>query len=51
MHPGPGFRIRYQNDPADPDLVAGLGEFDTPDISDLMNRLYTMVSEIRKFHR
>jgi RraA family protein len=27
--------------------VAGLGRFETPDISDLMNRLYTMVADIR----
>lgn len=46
MHPGPGFRIRYRFDRPDADLVSGLGEFDTPDVSDLMNRLYTMVPAI-----
>lgn len=46
MHPGPGFRVRYRFDRPDPDVVAGLGEFDTPDVSDLMNRLYTMVPTI-----
>jgi len=47
MHPGPGFRVRYRFDRPDPDVVAGLGEFDTPDLSDLMNRLYAMVPAIR----
>lgn len=49
MHPGPGFRISYEVERPDPDVVAGLGEFDTPDVSDLMNRLHTMVPEIRSF--
>jgi regulator of RNase E activity RraA len=49
MHPGPGFRVRYSIDRPDPDLVTGLGEFDTPDVSDLMNRLYTMVPAIRNY--
>lgn len=47
MHPGPGFRIGYEIQRPDPEIVAGLGEFDTPDISDLMNRLHTMVPAIR----
>lgn len=47
LHPGPGFRIRERFERVDADVVAGLGEFDTPDISDLMNRLYTMAPEIR----
>jgi len=46
LHPGPGFRIRMDVERPDPDVVAGLGEFDTPAISDLMNRLYTMVPAI-----
>src|SRR5919109_1171196 len=46
MHPGPGFRIRYDIDRPDPDVVAGFREFETPAASDLMNRLYTMRSEI-----
>lgn len=49
MHPGPGFRIRHRIDRPGPELVAGLGEFDTPDISDLMNRLHTMVPVIRNY--
>ncbi len=47
MHPGPGFRVRYRFERPDPDIVGGLREFDTPDVSDLMNRLYTMVPAIR----
>lgn len=47
MHPGPGFRVRYEFDRPDPEVVAGIGEFDTPDVSDLMNRLYTMATAIR----
>jgi regulator of RNase E activity RraA len=46
MHPGPGFRLRESIERPDPGLVAGLREFDTPAISDLMNRLYAMVPEI-----
>lgn len=47
MHPGPGFRVRREIERADPEVIAGLAEFDTPEISDLMNRLYTMSSQIR----
>jgi regulator of RNase E activity RraA len=47
MHPGPGFRIRYEIERPPAELVAELGRFDTPQISDLMNRLYTMAAEIR----
>lgn len=46
LHPGPGFRIRESIERIEPDLIAGLAEFDTPAISDLQNRLYTMVPEI-----
>ena len=49
MHPGPGFRVGYEIERPDPETVAGLSEFDTPDVSDLMNRLYTMVPAIRNF--
>jgi regulator of RNase E activity RraA len=47
MHPGPGFRIRKSIERPDHEVVAGFGEFETPAASDLMNRLYTMRSEIR----
>jgi regulator of RNase E activity RraA len=46
MHPGPGFRIRHHIERPDPAVVRALGQFDTPAISDLMNRLYTMSAEI-----
>jgi regulator of RNase E activity RraA len=46
MHPGPGFRLREAFERPDAELVSGLREFDTPAISDLMNRLYAMVPEI-----
>jgi regulator of RNase E activity RraA len=46
MHPGPGFRIKHDIDRPDPSLIAGFADFDTPTISDLMNRLYTMNSAI-----
>jgi len=47
MHPGPGFRIRSRFERPDPELVARFGAFDTPSISDRMNRLYTMSPGIR----
>jgi RraA family protein len=47
MHPGPGFRVCGHVDRPDPELVAGFGAFDTPSISDKMNRLYTMAPGIR----
>jgi RraA family protein len=47
MHPGPGFRIREEIERPNPETVAGLGAFDTPAVSDLMNRLYTMVPDVR----
>jgi regulator of RNase E activity RraA len=47
MHPGPGFRVRREIERTEPDIIAGFAEFETPEISDLMNRLYTMTSAIR----
>lgn len=47
LHPGPGFRLRSDIERPDPEAVAGFAEFDTPAISDLMNRLYTMAPAIR----
>lgn len=46
MYPGPGFRLRERFERPAPEVVTGFGEFATPDISDLMNRLYTMTSTI-----
>lgn len=42
MQPGPGFRVRGDVQRAAPELVRALEAFDTPAISDMMNRLYTM---------
>ncbi len=46
MFPGPGFRIRSSVKRPDPELVASFDAFDTPAISDRMNRLYTMAPGI-----
>jgi RraA family protein len=47
MHPGPGFRINADIDRPDEETIAGFAPFETPAISDLMNRLYTMATAIR----
>jgi regulator of RNase E activity RraA len=47
MHPGPGFRMLSEIERGDPEVIAGFAEFETPEISDLMNRLYTMNSAVR----
>jgi RraA family protein len=47
IHPGPGFRVRTQITRPDPALIEQYRQFPTPDISDLLNRLYTMTSEIK----
>lgn len=47
MTPGPGFRIRMAIERPSPSLVAMFREFETPDISDILNRMYTMSPEIR----
>ncbi len=47
MHPGPGFRIRTEVERPSPETVQALGSFDTPQISDLMNRLYALEPTIR----
>jgi regulator of RNase E activity RraA len=47
MHPGPGFRIRLEIDRPPGELIERIGAFDTPAISDLMNRLYSMVPAIK----
>lgn len=47
MHPGPGFRVRTDHPRPAPEVVAGLAVFDTPTISDAMNRLYTMQAAIQ----
>lgn len=47
MHPGPGFRICYDHPRPPQEVLDVLGRFETPQISDLMNRLYTVHSNIR----
>ena len=47
MQSGPGFRIRVSIRRPDPELIAAFMDFETPDISDRMNRLYTMNTAIR----
>jgi regulator of RNase E activity RraA len=46
MHPGPGFRIRREIERPSPESVDAFHAFDTPAISDMMNRLYTMAPAI-----
>jgi len=47
MHPGPGYRIRRDFERPPAALIQALSGFDTPAISDQMNRLYTMIPAIR----
>lgn len=42
LHPGPGFRINTHAAALDPSLIDRFRDFDTPDISDLLNRLYAV---------
>jgi RraA family protein len=46
MHPGPGFRVRTDFQRPDPRLVAQFRNFATPDISDMLNRMYAVNSSI-----
>jgi regulator of RNase E activity RraA len=46
LHPGPGFRIQLNFPRLEPAEYTGLADFATPDISDLLNRLYALDSEI-----
>ena len=47
MTPGPGFRVRLGIDRPPQSLVNMFRDFETPDISDILNRMYTMSPEIR----
>jgi regulator of RNase E activity RraA len=47
IHPGPGFRIRRNIPRLPPELCKALLEFDTPTLSDQLNRLYAVSPEIR----
>ncbi len=47
MRAGPGFRVREEISRPPSDVVSAYAEFDSPEVSDFMNRLYTMSSEIQ----
>jgi RraA family protein len=47
MHPGPGFRVRNDFPRLDPELMRAFRGHATPDISDLLNRLYAVDPVIR----
>jgi RraA family protein len=55
IHPGPGFRINLDFPRLDADIMAAFMDFATPDISDLLNRLYAVDRSITcltaKHHR
>ncbi len=46
MHRGPGFRVRLDMQRPSKTLTQGLAAFPTPDISDLLNRLYAVDARI-----
>jgi RraA family protein len=48
MFAGPGFRVRTEFNRLDPDLMQRFTEFPTPDISDLLNRLYAVDPSIMR---
>jgi regulator of RNase E activity RraA len=47
MHPGPGYRLRRRIERPSPETVSALAGYETPAVSDMMNRLYTMVPAIK----
>ena len=47
MHPGSGFRVKLDFVRPDRDQIASFRRFPTPDISDLLNRLYAVDPAIR----
>jgi RraA family protein len=47
LHPGPGFRVRVDIHRMASELMRQFAQFPTPDISDLLNRLYAVDPEIR----
>lgn len=46
MQAGPGFRIHALIDRPEHALVEQYREFETPDVSDMLNRMYTMCAEL-----
>jgi RraA family protein len=47
MNPGPGFRIRLDFERPSEDIIQEYRHFETPDISDMLNRMYAMNTGIR----
>ncbi|MGF1578049.1 MAG: RraA family protein [Gemmataceae bacterium] len=47
LHPGPGFRIRVEYPQIDRSLIERFLQFDVPDISDSLNRLYAVDTSVR----
>ncbi len=47
LHPGPGFRIQVEYPRLHAELIKRFLEFDVPDISDSLNRLYALDTSIR----
>lgn len=47
LHPGPGFRVRMNIDRLPAELMHQFRAFATPDISDLLNRLYSVDPQVR----
>lgn len=46
MNNGPGFRIKRNIERPPPPVVSAFGEFETPDVSDILNRMYAMCCDI-----
>ena len=46
IHPGPGFRIRKNIERLSKEIIEQFCLFESPDVSDLLNRMYAMSSEI-----
>jgi hypothetical protein len=47
LNPGPGFRIQQEFERLSVPVMQELSQFEVPDISDLLNRLYAIDPEIR----
>ncbi|MEM8563515.1 MAG: RraA family protein [Pseudomonadota bacterium] len=47
LHRGPGFRIRRDFPRPKPEVIDALASYPCPDISDILNRLYTMKPELK----
>jgi RraA family protein len=46
MNNGPGFRIKRQIERPPAEVVSAFAEFETPDVSDMLNRMYAMCCDI-----